>query len=74
MKKVRWEVGPTGRVVNLELTGFMVGECTEERERLRKVLLDLGVLLEPEKIKTKSPEQIVSEISPTKQGEIGLGH
>lgn len=73
MKKLKVEVDPKG-TVNLEFSGFKGEECTEERERLRRALLDLGVMLETEKIEKKSPEQLASEITATKDKQARLGH
>jgi hypothetical protein len=60
MRKVIAEVSPDGKI-GLEFVGFAGDECTEERQRLRKILLDLGLMLEPEKITKKSSQQITTE-------------
>ena len=44
MKQIIAKVGVKGEV-NLEFTGYTVDACSEERERLRKVLLGFGLSL-----------------------------
>ena len=68
MRRVKAEINRDG-TVNLEFIGFVGAECSEERERLRDVLLGLGVVLEPQKITKKNNEQIALEIGAAKQQE-----
>jgi hypothetical protein len=67
MKKVKAEIGKNGKV-SIEFIGFKGEECTDERERLRKVMLDFGVMLEPKKIEKKTAQQIAREVAFGKEG------
>lgn len=62
MRKVKAEIDRHGKV-NIEFIGFKGDECTDERERLRKVMLDFGVMLDPEKIQKKTALQISREVA-----------
>ena len=62
MKQIKALVDVKGEV-NLEFVGFGGEECSEKRERLRKVLLEFGVMLDPQEIRKKSPSQISKELS-----------
>ena len=73
MKKVIGEVSPAGEV-SLEFVGFPGEECTEERQRLRKVLLDLGLELELEKITKKTFQQIAVETDVTEKEKAKVSH
>jgi len=48
--------------VKIEFVGFPGNSCSEERERIREILLGLGVELDPEEIQRKSSEQIAREL------------
>lgn len=72
---MRAEIGADG-AVSIEFVGFEGELCAEERDRLRGALEALGILIEPERIKRKSPQQIASEVSTSTQGprsELGPG-
>ena len=58
MRKIKAEINPNGKL-SLEFIGFVGEECTEEQQRLRKIMLDFGVTLEPEKITKKTVQQLV---------------
>jgi hypothetical protein len=62
MKQIRVQVGVEGEV-DLEFAGFAGEECAEAREELRKVLLGLGVMLDPQEIRKKSPSDISEELA-----------
>lgn len=64
MKKVKAQVSTKGEI-NLEFIGFRGEECTGASEELRKVLLDLGVMLDPQQIRKKTASEISRELSPT---------
>ena len=64
MKKVRAQVSTKGEI-NLEFVGFAGEECTGAREELKKVLLELGVMLDPQQIRKKTASEISRELSPT---------
>lgn len=66
MRKIKAEINPNGKLA-LEFIGFVGEECREERERLRKIMVDFGVMLEPEEITKKSAQQITLETSVTEQ-------
>jgi len=73
MKKVKAEVSPNGKV-SLEFVGFAGEGCTEERQRLRKILLDLGLVLELEKITKKTFQQIAIETNETEKEKVKRTH
>jgi hypothetical protein len=73
MRKIKAEIDPNGKL-SVEFIGFMGEECTEERERLRKIMVDFGVMLEPEKITKKSARQITLETNATEQKKRELRH
>jgi hypothetical protein len=62
MKKVEAVVSRDGEV-SIEFIGFKGEECTDERERLRKVMLDFGIMLDPKKIEKKTAQQIAREVA-----------
>lgn len=49
--------------VSIEFIGFVGEECSEERERLRKIMVDFGVMLETERITKKTIQQISNEVA-----------
>jgi len=61
MRKIRAEIKANGKT-SLDFIGFVGEQCTEEEERIRKAMLDLGVMLEPKRIKIKTDRQIGEEI------------
>jgi len=61
MKQVKAEINKNGRV-RIEFIGFRGDECAEERERLRKIMQDLGVILEVKEVRRKTAEEILSEL------------
>lgn len=66
MRKIKAEINTKGKL-SLEFIGFVGEECREERERLRKIMVDFGVMLEPEKITKKSTQEITLETKVTEQ-------
>lgn len=64
MRKVKAEIDKSGKV-RIEFIGFVGEECVEERERLRKIMLDFGVMLETEEIVKKPAQQISREVVTT---------
>jgi len=66
MKKVKAKISRNGEV-SIEFIGFRGEECTDERERLRKILLDFGIVLEPKRIEKKTAKQIASEIASSEE-------
>jgi hypothetical protein len=71
MREVKAEIDKSGKV-RIEFIGFEGDECIEECERLRKIMHDLGVILEVIEVKEKTPQQILNEIrrlSEKKAGE-----
>jgi hypothetical protein len=66
MREVRAEIDKDGRV-SIEFTGFVGDECVEERERLRKILLDFGVIIEAREIRKKSEYQLLGETGSIKR-------
>lgn len=60
MKKIEAEIDLAGKLC-LEFVGFAGEDCEEERERLRKVLVESGVALRLEQVKRKSSSQILEE-------------
>lgn len=62
MRGIIAEIGKNGKV-KIEFIGFVGEECSDERERLRKIMLDFGVTLETERITKKTNEQISKEIA-----------
>ena len=73
MRKIKAEINPNGKL-SLEFIGFIGEECTEERQRLRKVMVDFGVTLEPEKIAKKTAQQIAMETKMLGQRKKELSH
>jgi hypothetical protein len=71
MKKIKAEVDTNGHL-NLEFAGFAGEECIKERERLRQVLVDLGVSFTRQGIKRKSSSQISQELSQSSTKGLGL--
>lgn len=71
MKEIRAEIDSNGNV-GLDFIGFSGEDCTQERERLRRVLLSLGVALHPKRIDRKSAPQISHEIPQTERRLLGL--
>jgi hypothetical protein len=61
MRKIRAEISRGGEV-SIEFIGFKGEECADERERLRKVMSDFGIMLEPIKIKKKTVQQMAREV------------
>ena len=72
MKQIKAEIGIKG-AVSLEFVGFAGEECTEAREQLRKVLLGLGVMLDPQEVRKKSPSQISEELSEPSRKQLKVG-
>lgn len=62
MRRIEAEISLMGKL-RLEFVGFAGEKCEEERERLRKILLDSGVALRPEQIRKKSTAQILEEMA-----------
>ena len=62
MKKVKAEISRNGKV-SIEFIGFRGEECADERERLRKIMLDFGIMLEPKRIEKKTAQQIAREVA-----------
>lgn len=54
----------------MEFVGFAGEECEEERERLREILVGLGVMLRPEQIKKKPTTQILEEIEASNENPL----
>ena len=71
MRKVKVEINPNGRV-SLEFIGFVGEECKEERERLRRIMLEFGVMLESEKITKKTAQQTAIESDVTEKEKMKL--
>lgn len=65
MKKVVVEINEQGEI-KIEFVGFVGSACSDERERIKKILLGWGIDLTPKEIRKKTPEQIASEV---KRGE-----
>jgi len=61
MKQVKAEINKDGKI-RIEFIGFRGNECVEERERLRKIMQDLGVILEVKEIRRKTEQEILSEL------------
>ncbi|MEM2941652.1 MAG: hypothetical protein QW304_08925 [Thermoproteota archaeon] len=66
MKAIRTEISKGGRV-KIEFIGFPGNSCSQERERLREVLISLGLELDPGGIQRKSDMQIAEELSQPSQ-------
>jgi hypothetical protein len=71
MKQVRAEIDTSG-MVSVEFINFRGDECLDEREKLRKILLSLGVLLEQKEIRKKTAEQIACENEALQRRDRGL--
>jgi len=70
MRSIVAKIDKNGKV-HIEFIGFVGEECSDEREQLRKVMLDFGVMLETEKITKKTIQQISKEIAGSEE-EIGI--
>jgi|FaiFalFF_MnMetaG_3_1042247.scaffolds.fasta_scaffold02470_4 hypothetical protein len=66
MREVKAKIDKDGKV-SIEFTGFIGDECVEEREQLRKILLDLGVVIEAREIRKKSERQLLGETGSIKR-------
>jgi len=62
MRGIMAKIGRDGKV-SIEFIGFVGEECSEERERLRKIMVDFGVMLEIERITKKRIQQISKELA-----------
>lgn len=72
MRKIEAEIDLAGKLC-LEFIGFAGEDCEEERERLRRVLVESGVALKLEQIKRKSSSQILEEKRENSEGRIKPG-
>lgn len=59
-RKIKTRIETDGKF-EVDFIGFIGEECTDERERLRKILIDSGVETHPEKIIKKHLHQISSD-------------
>jgi len=66
LRRIKAEISLAGKL-RLEFVGFAEEACEEERERLRKILVESGVALRPEKIIKKSATQILEEMATNKK-------
>jgi len=73
MRKIKAEINPNGKL-SLEFIGFIGEECREERDRLRKIMVDFGVMLESEKITKKSAQQVTLETGAIERKKKELRH
>jgi len=62
MRGIKAKINKNGKVY-IEFIGFVGEECSDERERLRKIMLDFGVMLEKERITKKTIQQISKEVA-----------
>lgn len=62
MRGIMAKIDRNGKV-SIEFIGFVGGECSEERERLQKIMVDFGVMLETERITKKTIQQISKEVA-----------
>jgi hypothetical protein len=61
MREVKAEIDKSGKV-RIEFIGFRGDECAEERERIRKIMQDLGVTLEIKEVRKKTAQEILGEL------------
>ncbi|MEM2111588.1 MAG: hypothetical protein QXX08_06895 [Candidatus Bathyarchaeia archaeon] len=68
MKSIKAKILANGQVI-FDLSGFHGQECYEELEKIQKLILSFGIMIEQDKIQFKDSQGITGEIKTPQIGK-----